>query len=109
MRALIVSAIIAAGTPAFATDMPRYDVPQSCATIASIGGGYSEMVFLGCMRFEQAAYDDLKWRWFAVPDEIKQHCRAVARFGRAPSYQMLMGCVEWETADGDSSKPEFRY
>jgi hypothetical protein len=41
-------------------DLPYYSVEKWCDIVANTGGSRSEMIYGGCIRQEQTAYDSLK-------------------------------------------------
>lgn len=85
---------------AHAQELPRYDVPAYCKTIAAYGGG-SSALYNGCMQNEQTAYDDLKANWAGLSAQIKAYCTEIAAFG-GNSYALFQGCVQNETAAADA-------
>lgn len=65
------------------------------------------MIYNGCLKMEQEAYDTLKMSWGSVPDRAKSYCDEVARVsGR--SYSILKGCLDMES-EASSTTPEFKF
>ena len=92
-----------------AAELPRFDPPKACRQIASLGGGYSEMLYSGCMDLEQSSYDQLKAKWDRLPDRMQDHCVEVARFSGS-TYQILFGCIQNEEKAADRNRTKsFRY
>ncbi|MDF1600878.1 hypothetical protein PZ895_14005 [Mesorhizobium sp. YIM 152430] len=108
--AFIATAGLLALTPAaFGESLPRYDVETECKKIASFGGTFSNMTYVGCLDLEQSSYDGLKRRWPSVPHEMKAECRTIAEFGGG-SYLTLSGCLDMEEAAArDASSKSFQY
>lgn len=95
MRASIIIATALFAVPAFAQDLPRFDVEKYCDEIASLGGSSSEMMKGACFDQEQTAYDKSKSRWTELPSSIRSYCLDISRFGGA-SYMMLDACIDQE-------------
>lgn len=93
-------------TSAAAQSLPRYDVEAYCQQVADVSGG-SSMIYNGCIKMEQEAYNDLKASWSAISSTTKSYCDEVARVSDG-SYSILKGCIEMES-DAASNTPEFKY
>lgn len=93
-------------TSAAAQSLPRYDVPSYCQQVADVSGG-SSMIYNGCIKMEQEAYDSLKSAWSGIPSRTRSYCDEVAQVSDG-SYSILKGCVEME-ADASSNTPEFKF
>lgn len=92
--------------PAWASDIPRYDPPRYCKSVSEFGGG-GAMIYNGCIKMEQEAYDGLKRIWNGLSAKTKNYCDEVARFGDR-SYAILKGCIDMER-EATSSTPEFKF
>jgi hypothetical protein len=93
---LVAAAVLvtaAYGAPA-QIELPHFDVPRHCKTIAAVGGDYSETVYGGCMKMEQAGYDGLKAGWADAAEPVKRLCLEVAQSGDDGSYAVLSDCIE---------------
>jgi hypothetical protein len=93
-----------------AQELPRFDVNSQCRRIAGVSGGYSETIFSGCMDMEQAASNNIKGSWYALPSVVREQCMRIAAVGGGGSYSILQGCVqmEMEAAEKNRSR-QFRY
>ncbi len=98
--------IVFGGSPAFAEELPRYDVAGHCRSVSDVAGG-SAMIYRGCMEMEQEAYDGLKRRWSAIPTRMRSYCDEIGRVAGG-SYSILAGCVDME-AEADAAAPGFTY
>ena len=92
--------------PASAQSIPRYDVPGYCQQVADVSGG-SSMIYNGCMKMEQEAYDILKSAWSGIPSRTRSYCDEVGQVSGG-SYSILKGCIDMES-NAASSTPEFKY
>ena len=94
---LVAAAVLvtaAYGAPAQTLELPHFDVPRHCKTVASVGGDYSETVYGGCRKMEQAGYDGLKAGWADAAEPVKRLCLEVAQSGDEGSYAVLFDCIE---------------
>src|SRR3974377_149753 len=81
---LVAAAVLvtaAYGAPAQTLELPHFDVPRHCKTVASVGGDYSETVYGGCMKMEQAGYDGLKAGWGGASATLERLCPEGAQAG----------------------------
>lgn len=101
---LLPSIIVA--FPAAAQSIPRYDVPGHCNQVADVGGG-SSMIYNGCIKLEQEAYDSLKSAWSGIPSRTRSYCDEVGQAGGG-SYSILKGCVDMES-DAAANTEEFKF
>ncbi len=100
---------VLAGAPATArAEMPDYDTAGYCQAVASFGGVPSEMIRNGCLQQEQAAYNELKSTWDALPATLRAHCNQVARFTGPGSFMLLKGCVDQEL-DAAQQNQQFKF
>ncbi len=93
-------------SPAAAQSIPRYDVPAYCQQVADISGG-SSMIYNGCIKMEQEAYDTLKRGWTGFSSRVRSYCDEVGQVSGG-SYSILKGCVDMETDAADNTQ-EFKY
>ncbi len=84
--------------------MPHYNPNAWCKEVAGAGGGYSEMLFAGCMTQEQSAYDALKSQWDGLPQTMRSWCDEVASSGGVGSFMLLQGCVKQEAASASQNQ-----
>jgi hypothetical protein len=95
--------------PADASEVPFYAVEQWCDKVAKAAGARSEMIYGGCVKQEQSAYDTMKRVWNTLPAQTQTWCDRVARSGGVGSYMILNGCTEQEiAAAGENSQRQFR-
>ncbi|RWD28733.1 hypothetical protein [Mesorhizobium sp.] len=104
MSVLLFSTILAA--PAAAQSIPRYDVPAYCQQVADVSGG-SSMIYNGCIKMEQEAYDRMKASWSGVPARTRSYCDEVGQVSGG-SHSILKGCVEMEF-NAAANTQEFKY
>lgn len=111
MRRLAAGAcLLALAGPAFASELPRFDVEAHCKKVASFGGAYSASLDESCFSMEQEAYNGLKPEWGGLPASVRQHCENVAAFGGDGSYSLLESCVQMEVESaGANSKRKFKF
>ena len=96
-------------TSAGAADLPVYAVEKWCDAVARSGGSKSEVIYGGCIKQEQSAYDHLKGSWDSLPEQTRSWCDQVAKSGGLGSYMILDGCVKQETtAAKENSRREFK-
>jgi hypothetical protein len=90
--------------------LPTFDPQGHCDRVSRVAGSRSNMIRLGCLQMEQAAYDRLRTYWDRVPTEIQRHCIDVARTtSRDGSYELLDGCLRMEIQDGrEADRFQFR-
>jgi len=101
--------VIAAVTaPAFAQSLPRYDANAYCQMVAEQGGNSSSVVYNGCIKMEQDAYDSMKSSWESVPAKTRKHCDEVAQALGKGSYVVLRGCLQMES-NAAANTPSFQY
>jgi len=105
---LIRTVILTISIPSLASaqSVPRYDPAAYCAKVSEVSGG-SKMIYNGCLKMEQEAYDTLKISWGSVPDRTKTYCDEVARVS-GPSYSILKGCIDMES-EASNTTPEFKF
>ncbi|MER8479741.1 MULTISPECIES: hypothetical protein [unclassified Mesorhizobium] len=103
---LIASFLIVSTLYAHAQEIPRYDPAGYGKDVSDVSGG-SAMIYNGCMKMEQEAYDDLRPVWSGVPSQTRSYCDEVANVSGS-SYSILKGCVEME-ANASASRPEFKF
>jgi hypothetical protein len=110
-RAIAVATIVLIGfsTSVAAGELPSYAVEQWCDRVASSPGSRSELIYGGCIKQEQSAYDSLKGSWSALPSQMQSWCDSVAKSGGGGSYLILNGCVQQEQNAGrENSTRQFR-
>jgi hypothetical protein len=96
-------------TSVAAGELPSYPVEQWCDRVASSSGPRSELIYGGCIKQEQSAYDSLKGTWSVLPSQMQSWCDTVAKSGGAGSYLILNGCVQQEQNAGrENSTRQFR-
>ncbi|RWB93120.1 MAG: hypothetical protein EOQ56_35490 [Mesorhizobium sp.] len=93
-------------SPAAAQSIPRYEVTAYCQQVADVSGG-SSMIYNGCMKMEQEAYDTLKTSWPGIPSRMRTYCDDVGKVSGG-SYSILKGCLDMES-DAAANKQEFKY
>jgi hypothetical protein len=94
--AIFTSALISPS--ARAAELPNYPVERWCDQVARSAGSRSEMIYGGCIKQEQTAYDHLKRSWADVPSQTQNWCDQVARSSGGGSYMILNGCVDQESS-----------
>jgi hypothetical protein len=101
-----VAAVLSSATLVVAQDLPRYDPPTYCRTVADAVGGSAQIENV-CLTQEQGAYDGLKARWQEIPERVRSYCDQVGR-AVGGTYQILSTCIDQELQAG-SSTPSFRF
>lgn len=89
-----------------AAEIPRYDVAGYCGNVAEISGG-SDLIYNGCIKNEQVAYNTLKERWESIPARTRAYCLEVGRVSGG-SYLILDGCFDLELSAANN-KSTFEY
>lgn len=93
-RLLVLAGLICLSGPAYAADLPQYDVKAYCKQVSEVGGGGSKSVELGCRQMEAEAQKALSK--MDVPAQMMNYCREVAEIDGFGSYSTLQGCIEME-------------
>lgn len=107
---ILAIAATALSSPAFADSVPHYDVNTYCKEVAGFGGSYSATLDKSCFSMEQSAYNAVKAKWNAIPEDTRKHCDQVASFGGKGSYSLLQSCIGMETeANSENSGRSFKY
>jgi hypothetical protein len=72
--------------------LPSFNIDPVCREVAARAHApaYKEK----CLREEQAAHEQLKARWAAVPASDRSYCRQLASLGGVPSYVVLLTCLD---------------
>lgn len=110
LSSVLIGLIFLLSPPAWAEEIPRYDVEAYCEEVAGLGSSYSEFLEGACFDQEQRAYDLLKLDWAQIPQRMRSHCDDVATLGGDGSYFMLEACIDQEKRSASTnSKRKFKY
>ena len=102
---VIWTAMVQGISSAWAT-VPNYPVENWCDRVARSAGPRSEVIYGGCTRNEQLAYDRLKIEWDATPSTAQSWCDQVARSVGPGSYELLLGCLDNEAQAARQNKSQ---
>jgi hypothetical protein len=86
--------------------VPNYAVEEWCDKVARSVGPRSEVIYGGCIRDEQSAYDRLKTEWDMAPSAAQSWCDQVGRSVGPGSYQILLRCLEDEAEAARQNKTQ---
>jgi uncharacterized membrane protein len=79
------------GAPAWADDVPKFDIKATCRGVAANG---TEDTSRGCEASEQDARAQLERRWTSFKPDSRRVCTQETQIGGSPSYVEVLTCVE---------------